>query len=673
MPSKTWIDNIKKRQNCWHIRRVVTLPDGRKHRLDRTLGSCDTVNKVQAMDKAIKIVQKVEEIGLEALKKFERSYAGIGHNKMSVGALIEEYIHLGKTTGTQKSKFRPWRKSSIKVFEADLKGRWEELLHFSIDSIDPEYIKGWYLRHFEEYKSATQNAFRRLNTVFDYAIGEGYIQSNPCTMMNKSKRRYVVPKKERALDVKKNEIGKFAKALIEHRPVQRKKMDSTTRDAIATMFFTGRRKTEIFELRWSWFSDTKDFRSFIVPAEAQYEFFEGSKSHSDYYIACCSFLQEMFERRYENRHHLCEILGHSGAMEFVFPCRDRKDKGLTDIDGRLKLILDSAGLPWYSPHDYKRTFTNIVGFSELPDRIIKYITQHKDNDITFDRYMKERNILHIHQGFQFVEDYISKSIPMTFDTIDGQESFSGTQEVSKDNKSLIDRTGAKEDYFRLAYSRHPIFGVAPADKMPDKIKQKRKQVRTTYKTKDIHPEYDNVVHQGSKAFLSIRMARETMNKFLEEDVDKKRFEVLKRVGSDLVQEAYLLFNTKLNDKIFRLNKNKDANGFLGHPICQGEIVQIRMLRKTIASVLKLKKEIDDFSFIKAKNKEVKLTTQIYDLDNRDETNKLRLNPIPLKYRKIIKKNKGKFPLKDKKEFQAELIKENTVEVKKLLEEVKDYL
>ena len=67
------IDNIKKRKNYRHIRRVVTLPDGREHRLDKTLGSCDTVYKLQAMKKAMKLVQKVKELGLDALKMFERS------------------------------------------------------------------------------------------------------------------------------------------------------------------------------------------------------------------------------------------------------------------------------------------------------------------------------------------------------------------------------------------------------------------------------------------------------------------------------------------------------------------------------------------------------------------------------------------------------------------------
>ena len=53
-----YIKFCKKRQNFWHIRRVVTLPDGRKQRIDRTLGSCDTVNKVQAMEKAIQVSRK---------------------------------------------------------------------------------------------------------------------------------------------------------------------------------------------------------------------------------------------------------------------------------------------------------------------------------------------------------------------------------------------------------------------------------------------------------------------------------------------------------------------------------------------------------------------------------------------------------------------------------------
>ena len=104
MPQKTWIDNIKKRQNCWHIRRVVTLPDGRKHRLDKTLGDCDTVTRIQATEKAIQMVQKVEEFGLDALKSVAPQkivtslialgfllYAGVGIVTQLLGANFLEY------------------------------------------------------------------------------------------------------------------------------------------------------------------------------------------------------------------------------------------------------------------------------------------------------------------------------------------------------------------------------------------------------------------------------------------------------------------------------------------------------------------------------------------------------------------------------------------------------
>ena len=101
------------------------------------------------------------------------------------------------------------------------------MLHYDISTIDPEFIKGWYMRNMEEYAPATENAFRRLYTIFDYAIGEGYIETNPCTMMSKSQIRYVIGQKDRRLSLLQNEIGQFAKAIIEHRTPQKKKLDQT--------------------------------------------------------------------------------------------------------------------------------------------------------------------------------------------------------------------------------------------------------------------------------------------------------------------------------------------------------------------------------------------------------------------------------------------------------------
>ena len=488
MATKTYADGIRERSNSWQIRKTVKLPEGGSIRIEQTLGNKDVMTRMQATEKAIKLITKVQEQGKPALQSFERSYAMLGHNRMSLGSVIADYVELGKTKGTKNTNNKPWRKGSIDLYEADIKGRWEELLHYDISTIDPELIKGWYLRNMEEHAPATENAFRRSQTVFKYAIGEGLIQTNPCQMMALSNRRYVIGKKDRRLSIMRNDVGKFALSILNHKVKQRKKLDQTSLDAIIVMFFTGRRKSEIFNLRWEWFSDVKQFRYFVIPAEFVSDDFQGAKTRTDYYIACCEFLQKLFQMRYLQRENTCKLLGHDGAMEFVFPNRKRKDRGITDVDGRIKLITDHAGLGHYSPHDFKRTFTDIVlQNADLKPHHVKYITSHKDNDITFGRYgnSNEADRLQIHKGFQFVENFISKSMPFDFVDLEGKEhTYSGTKEVALNNEEIIDRRVADKNSFSIEYFNRYTTLKEPPIKVPDEIRKINAEIRKQYPMKD---------------------------------------------------------------------------------------------------------------------------------------------------------------------------------------------
>lgn len=76
-----------------------------------------------------------------------------------------------------------------------------------------------------------------MKTVFDYANFKGYTQTNPFAMMHKSSIRYVVPKSNISLSLKENEAGKFALALLEHKPALLKKIDAVARNCTTTMLF----------------------------------------------------------------------------------------------------------------------------------------------------------------------------------------------------------------------------------------------------------------------------------------------------------------------------------------------------------------------------------------------------------------------------------------------------
>ena len=71
------------------------------------------------------------------------------------------------TSGAEISDINPEQAYDVDLrrLEMDKRGRWEELLHYDISTIDPEFIKDWYKKHVHDKAPATENAFRRLNTI----------------------------------------------------------------------------------------------------------------------------------------------------------------------------------------------------------------------------------------------------------------------------------------------------------------------------------------------------------------------------------------------------------------------------------------------------------------------------------------------------------------------------
>jgi hypothetical protein len=201
--AKTNVKGLGIRSGSWHLRRMV------KGRLiNKALGRTDVVTQDEA-----------ERIAIEVLNG--KSVMAAKAPSITLGEVSKDYLGSPKGMGFKES----YRKSIERFIERDLvvfKDR-------PVSQIDKSEVLAWYKRGSNK-PTATDNAFRVLHTLFEYAMALEYIKANPCKIVNNT-GRYRKRRRKGHLSPESTEIGEFAWAIINYEPPQDKRNFHTSRDA----------------------------------------------------------------------------------------------------------------------------------------------------------------------------------------------------------------------------------------------------------------------------------------------------------------------------------------------------------------------------------------------------------------------------------------------------------
>jgi integrase len=238
------------------------------------------------------------------------------------------------------------------------------------------------------HKGHADHSMRILRALFTYAKityehpnGDPIITSNPVTRLsqariwNKSTRRQSV--------IKSHELSAWCKAVMGLE-------NSTARDYLLLLLFTGLRKNEAAELLW----ENVDVKgaTLLIP---------DPKNREPHMLPLTDYLRDMLKKRWDGREN-----------EYVFPGQGEKYRYLRDVRHHMDLVTESSGVK-FMLHDLRRTFLTIADAQDLSAYAIKKLANHKmAADVTagyivsdVERLRDPMNKIH-----KFIEDRVGKDV-----------------------------------------------------------------------------------------------------------------------------------------------------------------------------------------------------------------------------------------------------------------------
>ena len=457
---RTEVKGLYIRNGSYFLERMIN-----KERLRKKIGRVGSFNTDSKIDKAMAEeearakIKTVTEFGLSALTGIGSAVMGDSGKGKTLKDVLEDFIKVGSKWGTTKTGGEKLASNTINGFRKLERNSWKPLMDMPIASINREVIVNWYnelLANSGEkgFTNIHNDSLRKLVRIFNWAVGKDWIEINYAERVYKSdhkvpnKKRKTV--KEERFDLKTNELGRFVYALLSAKTTQRKRNNDTAKDLILTYILTGSRKSEAMQMKWDWFEDKEAFRSYTAPTSA-------TKTSKEYYYPCCKLLQEMFKRRYENRHKLAETLGGNSPLTYVFPDTNGRSH-ITDVRHRLDLVTKLSGIKkTITFHSFRFTFADLCNQLGFQDSVIINAMHHQNAKITFGTYAKQNQDIQLHELFQKVEEEVSKSLPLQAVTLTGEyKAITGIIRPSADNKGIESDRFDDADLLRDVLARRRI-------------------------------------------------------------------------------------------------------------------------------------------------------------------------------------------------------------------------
>lgn len=205
------------------------------------------------------------------------------------------------------------------------------------------------------YKPATAHQFlKAFHPMFQYAVDEKYIESNPMDGIKAPKY-----KNDRNFKISKKMEGKLYERLMEYPDLKFR--------AIFMFLLNGRRKNEVLKLTW----EDIDFetKTYYIP-------YYNNKNGEDY--------------EYVLPDHLIEVLQKLSGVRKGYVFRsERTGEKIDNFDKRWNTIIKSLGLKDITRHDIRHWIGNLAINSGKTSSEVAYVLGHSD-DRTVKRYAKTR-------------------------------------------------------------------------------------------------------------------------------------------------------------------------------------------------------------------------------------------------------------------------------------------
>ncbi len=277
----------------------------------------------------------------------------------------------GENPNATKREERQKQLTFEEALEAYRKGRkhLSQTTHYRLDCLKTLYLPDWqriqmheltrdmvFKRHLKigekHGKTQANTVFQLVRAIYNFSLqGHDHLPPNPVTALSSAKAWYKETRRRSV--IKPHQIKPWYDTV-------RMLDNSTIRDYLLLLLFTGMRRIEAMELRW----ENVDFaeKMLTVPHTKNSEPLD--LPLSDYVF---TLLQERKKR--------------TGKSPWVFT-GDGKTGHLVEPKNSVKKIAEDSGVP-FMLHDLRRTFTTIAESLDIPAYAIKGLINHKaGNDVT---------------------------------------------------------------------------------------------------------------------------------------------------------------------------------------------------------------------------------------------------------------------------------------------------
>ncbi|HZR67488.1 MAG TPA: tyrosine-type recombinase/integrase, partial [Burkholderiales bacterium] len=211
------------------------------------------------------------------------------------------------------------------------------------------------VRHAEVGKrgrTQANNAMRVLRAVLNFAMakyedgsGNALLHENPVRRLSQVRAWYRDNRRQTV--IRSHELGSWLKTVLKLPTLSERSVDTTVRDLLLLLLFTGLRRSEAARLAW----DDVDFQARTITARQ-------TKNHGDHTLPMPQFVLELLRRRREI------VQG-----PFVFP-----GVGVTGLfvepRKQMALVTRATGVS-FTLHDLRRTFITVAESLDIPAYALK--------------------------------------------------------------------------------------------------------------------------------------------------------------------------------------------------------------------------------------------------------------------------------------------------------------
>ncbi len=325
-----------------------------------TLGKHGVITADKARKMAVRELAAMNE-GVDPSQEKKRQQA----LSVTLRKVADDYIK-------DRSKDNTLKPSTIKDINRHVDGNFSTWAEKPISRITRDKVVSMHAEISERGKAHANQAFRYLRALFNYAIPKYRSEDKPVILENPvavlSQLRLWNKIEPREIRIPDNKIGAAWNRLEELRndPAQTK-VGRTNTDLITFLLLTGTRWGEAAGLTWE-----------RVNLDEGFFFLEDTKNGTSVFLPLSDQLIEILAARRPAK---------PKGGEYVFPARS-KDKHINDARGTMVKLSAALEMEKLSPHDLRRTFTNIAWKKcRIPLDVVKLLTNHKlTADVTIEHY-----------------------------------------------------------------------------------------------------------------------------------------------------------------------------------------------------------------------------------------------------------------------------------------------